>query len=129
MLSAVRSYNFVVLGDSCAAIWEDMDKLEEEISRYVPYSDLSQINGSPAGKEIIVREAAMDILSFGKEVWEQTGGAFDLTIGPLAKVLVWPNGFAREVTQEDSAGCHPAANKCLGKAVRKGMLNAMGIPP
>ena len=85
------------------AVWEDMDKLEEEISRYVPYSDLSQINGSPAGAEIIVREAAMDILTFGKEVWKQTGGAFDLTIGPLAKVLVWPNGFERDATPEELA--------------------------
>lgn len=83
---------------AAAAIWDDMDRLEQEISRYVPHSDISRINGSPAGRVVIVREAAMDIVSFGKEVWEQTGGAFDLTIGPLAAVLVWPNGLPREPT-------------------------------
>ena len=86
-----------------AAVWEDMDQLEQEISRYIPYSDFSMINGSPAGRVVQVREAAMDIISFGKEVWEQTGGAFDLTIGPLASVLVWPNGFPRDPASEELA--------------------------
>lgn len=86
---------------AAAAIWEDMDRLEQEISRYIPYSDLSRINGSPAGREVNVCEAAIDILGFGKEVWEQTGGAFDLTIGPLANVLVWPNGLPREPSPEE----------------------------
>jgi thiamine biosynthesis lipoprotein len=88
-------------GMAARAVWEDMDRLEQEISRFVPHSDISRINGSHAGREVIVREAAIDILSFGKEVWEQTKGAFDLTIGPLAAVLVWPNGFAREASAEE----------------------------
>lgn len=83
------------------AVWEDMDQLESEISRYVSWSDISRINGSPAGRVVQVREATMDILSFGKEVWEQTGGAFDMTIGPLLEVLVWPNGLPREATREE----------------------------
>jgi len=85
------------------AVWDDMDRLEQEISRYVPHSDISRINGSPAGRVVLVSEAAMDIVSFGKEVWEQTNGAFDLTIGPLATALVWPNGFAREATRGELA--------------------------
>lgn len=88
---------------AAAAVWDDMDELEQEISRYVPHSDISRVNGSPAGRVILVREAAMDIISFGKEVWEQTNGAFDLTIGPLASVLVWPNGFPRDPTPGELA--------------------------
>ena len=88
---------------AAAAVWDDMDQLEQEISRYIPHSDISRVNGSPAGRVVLVREAAMDIISFGKEVWEQTNGAFDLTIGPLAAVLVWPNGFPREPTPEELA--------------------------
>lgn len=90
-------------GMAARAVWEDLDRLEQEISRFVPHSDISRINGSHAGREVIVREAAIDILSFGKEVWEQTGGAFDLTIGPLATALVWPNGFARDASPEELA--------------------------
>ena len=65
---------------AAAAIWEDLDQLEQEISRYVPHSDLARVNGSAAGREVIVREAAMDIISFGKEVWEQR-----LSIAELGK--------------------------------------------
>lgn len=106
---ATRFELHVVHGDAMEAaqaadaIWDDMDRLEQEISRYVTYSDISRINGSPAGRMVLVREAAMDIVSFGKEVWEQTHGAFDLTIGPLASILVWPNGFPREATAEELA--------------------------
>jgi FAD:protein FMN transferase len=85
------------------AVWEDMDGLEQEISRYVPHSDISRINGSAAGRVVLVREAAMDIVSFGKEVWEQTNGAFDLTVGPLLTALVWPNGFPREASAAELA--------------------------
>ncbi len=85
------------------AVWEDLDRLEQEISRYVPHSDISRINGSPAGRVVLVREAAMDIVSYGKEIWEQTGGAFDLTIGPLAAALVWPNGLPREPERQELA--------------------------
>ncbi len=88
---------------AAAAVWVDLDRLEMEISRYVPYSDISRVNGSPAGRVVQVQEAAMDIISFGKAVWEQTNGAFDLTIGPLAEVLVWPNGFPRDPTPEEWA--------------------------
>ena len=88
---------------AAAAVWDDMDRLEQEISRYVPHSDISRVNGSRAGRVVLVREAAMDIISFGKEVWEQTDGAFDITIGPLINVLVWPNGFPREPTPEELA--------------------------
>lgn len=85
------------------AVWEDMDRLEQEISRYVPHSDISNVNGNAEPKTTLVREAAMDIVSFGKDIWEQTNGAFDLTIGPLAGVLVWPNGFPRDPTPEEWA--------------------------
>ncbi len=85
------------------AVWEDLDALEQEISRYVPHSDISRINGSEAGRVVLVREAAMDIVSFGKAVWAQTGGAFDLTIGPLAEALVWPNGLPREASRAELA--------------------------
>ena len=88
---------------AATAVWEDMDGLEKEISRYVPHSDISRVNGSPAGRVVLVREAAMDIISFGQEIWEQTNGAFDLTIGPLASVMVWPNGLPRDPGLEELA--------------------------
>ena len=85
------------------AVFDDIDRIEQELSRFIPHSDISQINGSHAGRVLLIREAAMDVLGYGKEIWAQTGGAFDLTIGPLAQALVWPNGFPREASREELA--------------------------
>jgi FAD:protein FMN transferase len=80
------------------SVWDDIDQLEQQLSRFVPHSCISRINGSEAGRVVDVHEAAMDCLSYGKEIWEQTNGAFDVTIGPLYAVLRWPDGTPRKVT-------------------------------
>ncbi len=82
-------------------VWDDIDQLEQQLSRFIPYSDISRINGSDAGTLVDVREAAMDCLSYGKDIWEQTGGAFDVTIGPLFQVLRWPDGAPRKAPPEE----------------------------
>lgn len=81
---------------AAAAISQDIDQLESELSRFVPYSDISRINGNPAGTEVMVHEAAIDCLQYGQEIWDHTGGAFDVTVGPLLEVLRGPGGFPRK---------------------------------
>ncbi|HEX2746392.1 MAG TPA: FAD:protein FMN transferase [Verrucomicrobiales bacterium] len=83
------------------AVWDDIDAIEAHLSRFIPHSDISCLNGSEAGRVVDVHEAAMDCLSYGKEIWEQTGGAFDVTIGPLQPVLRWPDGHPRKHTPEE----------------------------
>ena len=82
-------------------VWADIDALEQQLSRFVPHSDISVLNGSPAGRVVDLHEAAMDCLSYGKEVWEQTSGAFDVTIGPLYAVLRGPDGSPRKATADE----------------------------
>ena len=83
------------------AVFDDIDRLEQELSRFIPYSDLGRLNGSEAGRIVDLREAAMDVLSYGKDVWAETEGAFDMTIGPLLAVLRWPDGLPRRATSEE----------------------------
>lgn len=83
------------------AVWDDIDSMEEQLSRFIPHSDIGRLNGSPAGRVVDLREAAMDCLSYGKEIWEQTGGSFDVTISPLYAVLRWPDGSPRKATAEE----------------------------
>jgi FAD:protein FMN transferase len=83
------------------AVWDDIDALEQQLSRYIPWSDIGRLNGNPAGRVVDLGEAAMDCLSYGKEVWEQTGGAFDVTIGPLLPVLRWSDGAPRKAAKEE----------------------------
>ncbi len=84
-------------------VWADIDALEQQLSRFISHSDIGALNGSPAGRVVDLHEAAMDCLSYGKEIWEQTGGAFDVTIGPLYAVLRYPDGSPRKATAEELA--------------------------
>jgi len=83
------------------AAFDDIDRLEQELSRHIPYSDFGRLNLSPAGRVVDLREAAMDVLSYGRDIWEETGGAFDMSIGPLYAVLRWPDGRPRRATPEE----------------------------
>ena len=85
------------------AVWDDIDALEQQLSRFVPWSDIGRLNGNPAGRIMDIGSAAMDCLSYGKDVWEQTGGAFDVTIGPLLPVLRWSDGAPRKATKDEIA--------------------------
>ncbi len=83
--------------------WDDIDSLEQELSRFISYSDIGRLNGSEAGRVVDIHEAAMDCLTYGKEIWEQTGGAFDVTIGPLYAVLRNRDGSPRKASKEELA--------------------------
>ena len=83
------------------AVWADIDSLEQQLSRFIPYSDIGRLNGSPAGRVVDIHEAAMDCLAYGKQIWEQTKGAFDMTIGPLYTVLRWPDGTPRKAAADE----------------------------
>lgn len=85
------------------AVWADIDALEQQLSRFIPWSDIGRLNGSPAGRVVDLHEAAMDCLAYGKQIWEQTRGAFDMTIGPLYAALRWPNGIPRKPTAAELA--------------------------
>ena len=63
-----------------------VDDLETRLSNWRPSSQVSAINAS-AGKEP-TRAAAdiVDLILYSKEVWRQSDGAFDVTVGPLLKL-------------------------------------------
>lgn len=61
----------------------ELDRLEDELSRFRPGSDIWRINQTGAGQTVHVGLACYDCLSLAKELDQVTGGAFDVTIGPL----------------------------------------------
>jgi thiamine biosynthesis lipoprotein len=81
--------------------WDDIDALEQQLSRFISHSDIGRLNGSEAGRVVDIHEAAMDCLTYGKEIWEQTGGAFDVTIGPLYAALRQRDGSLRKATKKE----------------------------
>lgn len=65
------------------ACWDEVERLERELSRFIPSSDVFQINTLQPGQNIIVGMAALECLALARAVHNETGGAFDVTIGAL----------------------------------------------
>ncbi len=90
------------------AVWEDVDRLEQELSRYIPQSDVSAINTSAAGQAVDVHEATMDCLLYARDVWAATEGAFDVTVGPLCSLLRRAEGLGCKPDPHDLAAARAA---------------------
>ncbi|MBJ18606.1 MAG: hypothetical protein GY910_18220 [bacterium] len=81
----------------------EMERLEKIHSRHDPESELSALNRELSRPDILLRSLEVgpdleSVLFSSIEVWESSGGAFDVTIGPLidvwlhaAKRGVWPS--------------------------------------
>lgn len=83
------------------AAWEAfrlLDQLEQELSRFIDNSDISRINNLPARQPLLLGLAAFDCLDQCAKLSAETGGAFDITIGPLLDC--WQN--------EDHTGRSPS---------------------
>jgi FAD:protein FMN transferase len=63
------------------AAFDLVDRLEQELSRFVGNSDVSRINALRAGGAARVGPAALDCLLIARRMHELTGGAFDVSLG------------------------------------------------
>ena len=62
-----------------ADAFRELERLERELSRFVPESDVSRINRLAVGETLRIGAAAYECLRLAAEVSAQTGGAFDVT--------------------------------------------------
>jgi len=58
-----------------------VDRLEGELSRFRPNSDISRLNYLTAGESARVGEAALECLLIARHLYDLTDGAFDVAIG------------------------------------------------
>jgi FAD:protein FMN transferase len=88
-------------GRAAAAAFQLLDRLEDELSRFRPESNVCQLNALGAGGPVGVGRALFEILVVAKAAWEVTGGAFDPTVGPLMDAWGFPRGPARVPSEEE----------------------------
>lgn len=62
-------------------VFELVDQLERELSRFIPNSDIARINRLGAGESTRVSPATFECLTIARHVFDLTGGAFDIAIG------------------------------------------------
>jgi thiamine biosynthesis lipoprotein len=63
------------------ATFELVDRLERELSRFRPNSDITRINHLEAGESTRVAPSTLECLVIARHMFDLTGGAFDVSIG------------------------------------------------
>lgn len=88
-------------GQAADAVFAEIARLEDELSRFRQTSDIWRISQLTAGESLSVGLAAWDCLSLAKAVHASTHGAFDITIGPLMQVWRNADGTPRQPAAEE----------------------------
>lgn len=65
---------------------EMLEEFESFASTWRPASQLSRFNAAPAGSCMEMRQPILDLVLLAEQLHEQSGGSFDLTLGPLMRL-------------------------------------------
>ncbi len=84
-------------GRAARAAFNEVDRLEQSLSRFISNSDVSRINRLAAGKEAIVDEETVECLKVAHQAYDLTGGAFDVTLGGI--IEAWKKGDDKTAKQ------------------------------
>ena len=82
---------YVDAGEMGLAVLDLVDRLEDQLSVFRSESEISRLNRHAAQGPITVEPRLLELLRWAVELHRQTGGAYDITAGPLSRA--W--GFAR----------------------------------
>jgi thiamine biosynthesis lipoprotein len=65
------------------AAFDELDRIEGELSRYIENSDVARINNLSAGQPLSLGLETFECLRVSQRIHAQTNGAFDVTVGFL----------------------------------------------
>jgi thiamine biosynthesis lipoprotein len=86
---------------AAAAAFEEVDRLEGELSRFIENSDVSRINNLPAGESLRLGLDAFECLQLSARIHAETNGACDITGGSLLRFWRNGDGTARTPSAEE----------------------------
>lgn len=99
-------------------VFERIKLIDARMTRHNPESEVSRINGFAGIRPVTVSDDTFTVVRTAVEIAEETGGAFDPSIGPLT--ALWDIGSGREILPEQSE----IRRACELVDYRKIMLNA-----
>jgi len=70
--------------------FEELDRLEHELSRFIPTSDISRVNQASSGSPVRVGLEAFECLRDCARLYQETYHAFDITLGRRIDVWKYP---------------------------------------
>lgn len=112
-------FEFVLHGADPAALraaaeeaLDEVDRLENLLSLYRPHTDVARLNARAAEGFVRIAPETFRLLERAFALSRQTGGAFDVTAGPL--IRAW--GFMGGQGAEPEPAALTAARECVGVA-------------
>ena len=78
-----------------------ISRLEQDLSHFIENSDISRINSLARGESTPLNLDTFECLRKSRLLWEQTQGAFDVTIGPLFHAWLTEDRQLRNPTKEE----------------------------
>lgn len=73
-----------------SAIDAELAAVNQEMSTYIPDSELMRFNAAPVGEVVEISAHLADVIARALEIYRYSEGAFDVTVGPL--VNLWGFG-------------------------------------
>jgi thiamine biosynthesis lipoprotein len=86
---------------AATAAFDEVGRLEGELSRFIENSDVSRINNLPANQPLLLGLDTFECLQIGARVYADTNGAFDITVGSLMRCWRGEDGTARTPSAEE----------------------------
>lgn len=83
------------------AAFDEVDRLEGELSRFTENSDIARINNLTANQPLQLGLEAFECLKLSCRIYAETNGAFDITIGSLLACWCNDDGTLRTPSQEE----------------------------
>ncbi|MGY3040477.1 thiamine biosynthesis lipoprotein [Rhodanobacter sp. TND4EL1] len=93
-------------------IQAELDRVDGQMSTYLPQSDLSRFNRAPAGSWQALPVEFFSVLQHALQVAKDSDGAYDPTVGPL--VNLWGFGPDRRTRQPPTDAAIAAAKERVG---------------
>jgi thiamine biosynthesis lipoprotein len=82
------------------AAFNEIDRIEQDLSHFVENSDISRLNDAPADTPVQLGIEAFQCLAIAQRICSETGGAFDVTVGALFACLLDEKKQPRKVSPE-----------------------------
>jgi thiamine biosynthesis lipoprotein len=76
-------------------VFDEIDRLDDQMSNYQPQSELSAINRDAAQREVTVSPKLFALIQYSLQASQESGGDFDITVGPLMKLWGFFRGEGR----------------------------------
>jgi len=86
------------------AAFEEVDRLERDLSRFVDVGDVSRVNSAPVGRPVLVGIDLLECLALARRVHDRTRGALDVTIGRLVPARGGSPAIGTQPAPSDSEG-------------------------